>query len=976
MPEPVLAMIAEIGKTIVAHLFAGVLSGKAHDHLSTMRFDSAKQRTLVEIVDSLEPYFDKELSDDDQKIVLAEVKAATAKTILTGPLIAAHHYSSAELLNHIRSRHAADPELQARGLEGIYIAILERFCTSATVLAAALPEQDRFNWPEILHAVDDLSERLRAQTKEIEKMTREPQVRGEAFELTYRKYLENELRQIQLRGLGKIANVRTLSIDTAYVQPRFGRSSVRPQTTPPSAASGEIEELSRPSPESVDVRKALTIDEVFRQSRRVVIIGSPGSGKTTLVQYLALLAARREWSAVGGQPGEQYVPFILRVRSFSGYAQLPRPMDFVEICAQLLNSSAAERAVLDVLSEGRALVIVDGLDECEMPSRDQSLELPRDDARTTEWDRIIEWLQKLVSAFPRNLFLITSRPVAYSAGLLLTSGFAEFAMLPLNSVQQAEFIRKWCRAAEDVEWPNDAVVAVTRSERQAADLTERLDRTPSIRSFVDTPLMLAVLCIVHRYGGQQLPERRVALLGECIDVLLFEWRRAQGLKKSVIGDLNARDLRALLEPLAWEMSVRGDAETRQELVEEIFARTLPEIGQQGSRAKDVVALIRDRTGVLVEAANGVFAFAHLVLQEYLAAEYGSRGQQDILLEKTDDKRWKEIIPMAVAASRGSQETLIRGLLQKGSTLLAVRAVAAADRVSADLRRDVLDAIWQCILDSPNEEQFRALAEIGGDDPANMFVEAALRLPLAESGKLFEHVRDFDYGESVASAGLLGQRLAARCKRARDIGSSDWVAYRAWHFSIGYRGEKMGSWDGMSLAHIVPERANGLDTVTSSPLGRFDADPVYSYAVLLDSSPGFGIERIARAAKNAQERMSHEQRLFVAGLFLESHSAKRARAILDFIVEVPRDCSPAFQIGLLNAIEDESKASGSPLVHQIENFWGQCMVEVKNTGLELMSAWAPYLRVGTENDLREGSVDALKADFLAGFEVGLATGEEE
>jgi len=132
------------------------------------------------------------------------------------------------------------------------------------------------------------------------------------------------------------------------------------------------------------------------------------------------------------------------------------------------------------LGDGRALILLDGLDECEKANHEKAL----------------AWLRDLTNSFPDCRFLVTSRPAGYQTGELRGCGYAEAELQPLGSEQLRACVRRWYRAAEEVARTTEAEAS---AERGAKDLIDRIQGTPSVASMATNPLLLFVLCVVHRY---------------------------------------------------------------------------------------------------------------------------------------------------------------------------------------------------------------------------------------------------------------------------------------------------------------------------------------------------------------------------------------------------------------------------------------------------------------------------------------------
>lgn len=115
---------------------------------------------------------------------------------------------------------------------------------------------------------------------------------------------------------------------------------------------------------------------------------------------------------------------------------------------------------------------------------------------------------------------------------------------------------------------------------------------------------------------------------------------------------------------ALTMQTDDRAEYEADKVQHIFAVVL----HDDTRAKMLFEHIRYRTGLLLERRAGIFAFAHLTFQEYLAALAIHEGNRlsinaERLVREHDDGRWNEVIALycglaPVPAARAMIERLI------------------------------------------------------------------------------------------------------------------------------------------------------------------------------------------------------------------------------------------------------------------------------------------------------------------------------
>jgi hypothetical protein len=479
-----------------------------------------------------------------------------------------------------------------------------------------------------------------------------------ALETKHRAAVVRDFGKIEIRGLQMSARVYQ-DLDVAYVPLWVQDDSQEPEVI--KAGEGmEIRAIPR-----------LTVPELLAKHERAVLVGAPGAGKTTIVAYVAAQAANGQLHKLTGWQ-ESPVPFVVAVRSLA-----ESRLD-VETIAEAANVDV--ELVRHAVRERRALVLVDGLDEArEGPSK------------------LIAAVQAFVTANPGNRILVTTRPAATSGGeQVRIPGFATTTLHAMTREEVYQFIDRWCEAAER-SIQKDPSKAREDAQRAAEDLKARVQASRPVERLAQTPLICSVLCIVHRFLGQRIPERRAALYETCTNVLLYEWDRAKFPTGAKIGQLDAHEKKLLLGGLARWMHEERVAEVAREEVVRQFGERLPWVNRDAAEAEGIVREIQDRSGILVERRPGFYGFSHLTFQEYLAAAEVVRvGETAKLAEKHMDRWWHEVTVLAAGLAGANAAGLIERLLMADSkrekpsaaAMLAAQCAETAIDLPVTLRQEV------------------------------------------------------------------------------------------------------------------------------------------------------------------------------------------------------------------------------------------------------------------------------------------------
>ena len=366
--------------------------------------------------------------------------------------------------------------------------------------------------------------------------------------------------------------------------------------------------------------------EALNRYSKLMLLGKPGAGKTTLLKYTALKCSQ-------GDIFSDLVPIFVTLRQYAGAESQPRLLDYISQDFYAYNIGD-ETTVKQLLQQGRAILFLDGLDE----------------VRENDLYRVLEDLRSFSEQFYPNRFMITSR---LGSQEYVFEKFTEVEVANFQPLQISQFAQRW----------------FLNNSRHIELFLRKVEDNRPIQELATNPLLLTLLCLVFDEFGD-FPTNRSELYREGLDVLLKKWDAKRNIERhQIYKNLSMQRKEDLLAQVACTTFSQGDYFFRQVDLESYiteYIRNLPKAHtDQESLQIDSAAIIKaieSQHGLFVERAKGIYSFSHLTFHEYLAArELVYNGNQDtltLLATKITDRRWHDILRLAVGMMRSADELLL------------------------------------------------------------------------------------------------------------------------------------------------------------------------------------------------------------------------------------------------------------------------------------------------------------------------------
>lgn len=469
-----------------------------------------------------------------------------------------------------------------------------------------------------------------------------------------------------------------------------------------------FEEDASPAQSNLVDTGPIEIQTALLKFRKLVIVGDPGSGKSTFLKYIALALAQAATQANPSIALDKLciqeplpIPIFISCWDLSDYLSLRKEVSLNTLCdflAERLNTAGFSLTSTDIaqlLATGSCCLLFDGLDE-----------VPTDGGRSA----VSRLLEDCVKKHSENRFVVTSRVRAYTGDAILKGEFTRCDILPFNESDRAQFLCNWISLLFKVS-RQTVVQQDTEANREFVGLTREIESNDRIRPLAVNPLLLTVIAIVH-WNRKRLPEQRVVLYDECVDVLLGQRKEAELIqlnRKTNLPDAGQEQKKH--EERAWirkrfaeiALFILSGSDNRDEVTKADIVNLLaPRFIDQGAtnreqaeiRASLFLARQELKSGLLVSRRELSYRFVHLTFQEYLAAWHLSNRDFDevapLLERNIRQQRWFETFQLLGGEwAKQSDEKLDRYL----SWLLSLQGESVFERapviaLCANIVRDI------------------------------------------------------------------------------------------------------------------------------------------------------------------------------------------------------------------------------------------------------------------------------------------------
>lgn len=321
------------------------------------------------------------------------------------------------------------------------------------------------------------------------------------------------------------------------------------------------------------------IENLFKASNCITILGHAGSGKTMIMKHCFLQCLKKG----------KLIPIIIELRKIDNTSMTLS--EYISSIVFQLNLAKNESIYSRFMSQGEFVFFLDGYDEISISKKRK---------RTEEIDELID-------RYPNNLFLLTSRPGADAENL---PRFRSYHVCDLSKNQVKEFVK----------------TQMVLMEEEGALIADRIIKTiegtkiSNIVEYLGNPLLLSMFLLTYRYNPE-LPSKKSDFYYNVFETLYckHDTRSKSG------GYIHERKCKLEKEQylqILRNFSFISFFDGRYEFESSYLNKKLSEIKEETGMEFDNDDLIYDlRVSMSVFLLDGNnYSFPHRSMQEYFASD--------------------------------------------------------------------------------------------------------------------------------------------------------------------------------------------------------------------------------------------------------------------------------------------------------------------------------------------------------------------
>ena len=375
---------------------------------------------------------------------------------------------------------------------------------------------------------------------------------------------------------------------------------------------------------------------------RIVVLGDPGSGKSTSLKYLAYTICLRR-SEINWL--QSCVPVFIKATDYAKYyAETGKNLSEYIIDIDNKYGFLFSKS----LEDNELIVLFDGLDEINI---------------TSQRHLVVDKINSFIAQYPAMKFIVSSRIVGYKE-TRLSCRFFHFEVENFSDDQIISFLYNWYSSISSYSDKN-----LEKASEDAVSLFHSIKQNPSVYKLACNPLLITIIALIN-FQGKKLPEKRASLYEISTTTLLDNWVE---LRANHRNNIDREILIELLSIIAFHIHETYSSGLIPEkelkgLLKCEYSKIHPYLSSKELRQDitDIIDFLREDAGFLFEKGyneNGeaLFGFIHLTFQEYYAAiefctKWKEGGIKDNFKSYIYNSSWTEVIKLAASLFKYNDPT--------------------------------------------------------------------------------------------------------------------------------------------------------------------------------------------------------------------------------------------------------------------------------------------------------------------------------
>ena len=301
--------------------------------------------------------------------------------------------------------------------------------------------------------------------------------------------------------------------------------------------------------------------EAIADCKEVVLLGDPGSGKSSLVRHVLANLAKSELEGTEPHLPEtkgllpvfimlrDLAPRLIQAELFKDHNERRKQLaalvvDQAMAYAEEIGAAEFAESIEQAFVDEEVLLVLDGLDEVPYDFR---------------W-LVRDAVSAVLDQYNLRRVIVTCRIRSYT-GDSVFQGVPTFTLAKLDETLIASFVDNWYEAQCNLGRVNENERTV-----RCGDLKEVATRDPLL-SLARNPMLLTTMTIIHQ-KDTVLPKERVKLYDKAVDLLLKRWQlgKGEGAKElAAYIEKHDKKMRPIMERLAFEAHSAGAGDEAADL---------------------------------------------------------------------------------------------------------------------------------------------------------------------------------------------------------------------------------------------------------------------------------------------------------------------------------------------------------------------------------------------------------------------------